>query len=626
MTDQKSQHPRNAVKKPTKITMAPRPAIKPAAKKAVDIKPAKKVATHKTAAKPATKPAVKTAAKPATKPIVKQNITRPSMRRPVNRTARPHRSTEAISNPAQKTMTKKPVVRPKVLDDVDDSEALQEIERLEKSLDKKHPEARRKHEVRRYPFFDIIRWPLLLAQLVTSGLFIYALRKLNILQWWQFGLVCAALGLFFLYNLFTLFFRKRAKAVRRTFACILAIIVSIGNIFAFIYIQQANDFIGAITGMREEVQYYEVRVLKTSKISSLSDLKGKKIGFLKTNPNLEETKSTLKSDLGDYIAVEYEEVGNLLAALYDGEVSAVIINESYLSFLEDAESTFEEDTTSLHDIKVKAKKDLDLREPVAVTREPFAVYISGSDARGPITQTARSDVNILVIVNPNKGKILTISIPRDYYVRLHGTTGSLDKLTHAGVYGIEMSKNTIADLLEVKINYTVKVGFQTVMSLVDAIDGIDIESDQELHITQEKVGKCDIAKGMNHLNGACALRYARERKSYATGDRHRGQNQQQVLAAIVAKITDVHYASRYSQILEAAKGTFVTSFTDGEIKDFARWQLAELKHWTTENIQLDGTGSMQPTYSMGSRPLYVMIPDQNTVQAAKQKIAEYLQK
>jgi LCP family protein required for cell wall assembly len=591
--------------------------------RSADIKPA----TSKLVKKPATKPVAKPVVKQTARPAMHQSAMRRPLTRTVNRSIKPTHKPEAISNPAQKTTTKKPVVRAKVLDDFDDNDdALQEIERLEKSLDKKHPEKQRKHEGRRYPFFDIIRWPIILAEIVTSVLMYIAIRRLNVFQAWQFALAIGIVAIILLYTVYILFFKRRAKIFGRIFACILAALICTTNIAAYIYANQAADFIKSIAGISQEMQFYEVRVLKSAKLTKLEHLAKQKIGFLKSNPNLEETKKGLKESLKDFEAVEYEEVGSLLAALYDKEIGAVVVNESYLGFLEDAESNFEEDTINIHDIRVKAGKDLDLRQPVAVTKEPFAVYISGSDARGAITQTARSDVNIVAIINPAKGKILTISIPRDYYVRLHGTTGNLDNLTHAGVYGIEMSKNTVADLLDVKINYTVKVGFQAVQRLVDAVDGIDIESDQELHISQEKFGRCDIAKGMNHLNGACALRYARERKSYATGDRHRGQNQQQVLSAIITKLSDKHYTARYSKILDAAKGTFQTSFTDEEIKDFARWQLAELKHWTTENIQLDGTGSMQPTYSMGSMKLYVMIPDQNTIVAAKQKIAEYLQK
>ncbi len=473
-------------------------------------------------------------------------------------------------------------------------------------------------------FFRICGWALVAIQFFTSLLLIFSLKRLNILQGWQFFLVCAVLVLIFVYTFYKLVISKRAKTFSKIFACIIAIIISGLSFFAYQYIQKANDFISDITGEHEEVQYYEVRTHKDSGIKSIKDLDGKTIGFMSTNPNLESTKAKLKETIS-FEAKDYEEIGILLAAFYDKEVDAVIVNESYYSFLEESDSTFDEDSVMLFDFKVHAEKR-DIRQPVNVTTEPFIVYISGSDSRGSISQTARSDVNIVAVINPQTAKILLVSIPRDYYVQLHGTTGVKDKLTHAGVYGIEKSKTTIEDLLGIKVNYTVKVGFQAVTKIVNAIDGVDIDSDQALKLSAGNHKICEIQKGMNHLDGDCALRYARERYSYSTGDRHRGQNQQQVLTAIVARLSDVHYASRYTSILDAAKGSFQTSLTEEEITGFARYQLSELKKWSVESIQLDGTGSMQPTYSMGSMNLYVMIPNQASIDAAKTKIAEYLTK
>ena len=303
----------------------------------------------------------------------------------------------------------------------------------------------------------------------------------------------------------------------------------------------------------------------------------------------------------------------------------MVLNDDYLTYLEEeADSTFVEDTRVIYEFEVRADT-LDLRKAVDVVAEPFVIYISGSDSRGSIKQVARSDVNILAVVNPQKAKILLVSIPRDYYVQLHGTTGIRDKLTHAGVYGINMSKATIEDLLDVEVNYTVKVGFQTVIKVVDALGGIDIDSDQAFTAYTNK--KCSFIKGLNkNVSSECALAFARERKSYATGDRHRGQNQQQVLTKIIQKMSDPHYAVRYSDILTAAEGSFDTSLTYDEITNFARYQLNSMRKWSVESIQVDGIGSMQPTYSMGSQKLYVMIPDQTTVTAAQAKIREYLGK
>lgn len=254
---------------------------------------------------------------------------------------------------------------------------------------------------------------------------------------------------------------------------------------------------------------------------------------------------------------------------------------------------------------------------------PIVVYISGSDSRVDVhDNNARSDVNIVAVVNPTTSKILLVSIPRDYYVQLHGTTGLRDKLTHAGIYGIDMSKTTIEDLLNVKIDKTVKVGFDALETVVDALGGIDIYSDQDLSL---KNGTCKFTGGTTqHVNGACALRFSRERYSYATGDRHRGQNQQQVISKILEKATTPAYILKLPEILRAADGLFETSFTYDEIIDIIKYQIFANPKWAVDSISLDGTGAMLPTYSIPGQNLYVMLPDDTTVNTAKNKISEYL--
>ena len=483
------------------------------------------------------------------------------------------------------------------------------------------------HHRRRDTVIVIIGGLLVAVQFFASILLIFSLLKLNILQGWQFALVIGILVLIFAYNVFELFFRQRARLFGKIASCILAALISAGCFYAYSYIQQANDFLAEITTVHEETIVYEVRVHKDSGITDFKQLAGQPIGSLKNSPNLEHTKNTLKDQLGDYVDAEYEEIGLMIADLYEHKIPAVVINESYLSFLEDTDYDLEADTTKVYEFRVHNTEKVDLRTPVDVVQEPFIIYISGSDApSGRINDTSRSDVNILAVVNPAKGKILLVNIPRDYYVQLHGTTGIPDKLTHAGLYGINMSKATIEDLLGIQINYTFKIGFSGVKKFVDAIDGIDIESRTSMRVGDAAGHTCYISEGWNHLNGGCTLGYARNRKSFKYGDLDRGKNQQQVITAVINKLTDLHYLTRYTQILDAAKGTFQTSLSDTEITNFVRWQLAELKHWQVESIQIEGQASMQPTYSLGSTKLYVFLRNTESESAAKAKIQEYLTK
>ena len=326
-----------------------------------------------------------------------------------------------------------------------------------------------------------------------------------------------------------------------------------------------------------------------------------------------------------YKSETYDDIGSLVGALYNDNVNAIAVNEAYIHMLEDSDNEFVKNYKILYKYTVRVAIKDNSTKKLDYTKDPFVLYISGTDSRGTVSDVSRSDVNIIVVVNPTTHKILLVNTPRDYYVQLHGTTGIKDKLTHAGVYGIDMSKNTMQDLLDVQINNVVKVSFQTVINLIDTIDGIDITSEKEFKCYTNN--KCLIKEGEQHLNGTCALAFARERMTYNEGDRHRGQNQQQVITKVVEKMTNPKYMIRYNDILRNTEGTIETDISYDDITELAKYELSNLSSWKVESISLDGEGAMLPTYSMGEDlPLYVMIPNENTVNNAKAKIKEYLSK
>lgn len=442
---------------------------------------------------------------------------------------------------------------------------------------------------------------------------------------------------------------RRHQPIWKTALKVAAALILIATIFAGIYVLYArhrlNSFLKTATETTAETQTYSVATLKTSSFSEISQLKDKKIGFLSTNPYLEKAEKKLREAV-DYRTGLENDPEALLNNLKGGnDLMAVALEKSYLDELEamsgdtkaadqNSQATKASSQTSLNydDLKIIYTFEITLddeptEETPAKLSEPFIAYISGSDSRGALSQTARSDVNILAVVNPKQAKILLVNTPRDYYVQLHGTTGTKDKLTHAGVYGTNMSKNTLEDLYGVNVDYTVKVGFKAVSGIVDAIDGIEINSDQAMSLKAEGKDKtCNYIVGVQHVDGDCALRFARERKSYASGDRHRGENQQQVIEKVVAKISsNKGYLLKWAEILGAVEGSLEISAPFADVAQFARDQIKHPVNWQVESIAVDGTGSMQPTYSMGSRPLYVMLPDQSTVDNAREKISNYLE-
>lgn len=284
------------------------------------------------------------------------------------------------------------------------------------------------------------------------------------------------------------------------------------------------------------------------------------------------------------------------------------------------------DSGSFGVLTPEGENEVEVNTGVNVMQEPFTIYISGVDTRADeLKERALSDVNIVLTVNPQTHRVLMTFIPRDYYVFLHGIETNLrDKLTHAGtVGGVALSKATIEDVLGIKIDHYIKVNFSFVRQLVDAVGGITLVSDTDFTAWTDK--SCHFAMGENRVDGRCALAFARERMSYDSGDNHRGENQEQVIAKLVEAISQSDLLAKYSEVLQALEGTFETSLPRAAITGLVKAQLDGMPIWTAEAVNLRGTGSMQATYSYPGQALYVAIPDETSIAEAKMKIEETLQ-
>ena len=266
--------------------------------------------------------------------------------------------------------------------------------------------------------------------------------------------------------------------------------------------------------------------------------------------------------------------------------------------------------------QVTAKKKAE--DAVDVTSKPFNIYIRGMDTTGKITEEARSDVNMIITVNPKTHKVLMTSIPRDYLVELQN--GEKDKLTHTGLMGIDETTSDVEDLLGIKINYYVKVNYNTLKDLVNSIGGITINSDKAFI---SYIGKYRFVEGENQLDGAKALAYARERHAYSDGDNHRVRNQQEVLKAIVKKLTgSTTLLTRYNKILKYLAPTMEMNLTRAEVKALVKFQLGKNPKWKFESNSLEGFDAFSTVYSAGNQQLYVMKPDEESIKKARQKIKE----
>lgn len=261
-----------------------------------------------------------------------------------------------------------------------------------------------------------------------------------------------------------------------------------------------------------------------------------------------------------------------------------------------------------------------------ITKEPFVIYLSGVDTRGELTEKARSDVNILAVVNPKTKQVALINTPRDYYVDLAGTD-SKDKLTHAGLYGVENSMETLGNLYGVEVDHYIRINFAGFMTIVDALGGVDVYSDQAF-TSVGSPGYYDpttFVEGWNHLDGQAALAFARERHAFATGDVQRGINQMKVIDAMLNKIKSPTLLMSFSKLMDAASDCFVTSFSQDQISALVRMQLSDFAEWSIESYTATGTSAKSTKcYSAKGQSLYVMKPDTASVNEAKALIAGVL--
>lgn len=389
--------------------------------------------------------------------------------------------------------------------------------------------------------------------------------------------------------------------------------------FGLYYLNTTMNFMSKIMASNYQIENYYVYVLKDSDYDNINDLKDKKIGIPNISSN---TYDSAYDKLNKKLSFEEEEYENIVSIgndLLNEKIDAIFVNETALSFIKDEVDNFENNTKVLYTIPIKIKID-ETSKDVDLTKDSFNIYISGIDVYGDISSVSRSDVNMIMTINPNTNKILLTSIPRDYYVRLHGTSGYKDKLTHSGLYGIDMTVNTIEDLLDIDINYYVRVNFTTLIKLVDAVGGVDVYSDYEFTSLH---GNYQFKKGINHMNGDQALCFSRERYAYIEGDRQRIKNQQNVLVAIINKLTKSStLITKYTSILKTLGDSFQTNMPQNKIYSFVNMQIDEMPSWDILQISLDGSNSSNYTYSYSASKLYVMEPDVNTIYKAQEKIKE----
>lgn len=400
---------------------------------------------------------------------------------------------------------------------------------------------------------------------------------------------------------------------------VLSIILSIFQVIGIVYMLKADKLMADVGGANYKTDNMIVVVKKDNPASNLMDASMYRFGT-QTAVDQENTQimvDNINTSLGREVKIEqYGTVQELANALLEGRVDAAIYNQALDGLITDAIEDYSDQVRVLYQYGIETEIE---QENVDV-EEPFNVYISGIDVSGPVATNSRSDVNIIMTVNPNTKKILLTTTPRDYYVQIPDISGEQrDKLTHAGIYGVDASMRTLEQLYGIDISYYARVNFSSLVKIVDTLGGVDVDSDFEFDAQGYH-----FQKGMNHLDGDQALAFSRERYSFEDGDNQRGKDQQKVLTAILNKSMSPAILSNASALIADVSDSVQTNMTQEEMAKFIKMQLNDGASWNIESAAASGTGDTQACYSSGDQPLYVMWPDEAVVQSISAKMNEIL--
>ncbi len=468
----------------------------------------------------------------------------------------------------------------------------------------------KKEQVKIVPFFKYLAFILIFITIITLGLF----KFIDVLPGEYFFILCVLLGIVTL-GLSLLILTKHGPK-KRAIGTFLSLIYLVFLILVIVYELNTIGFLKKLGFKNYKTENYSILVLNDSKYEKIEDLEKKNIGSLEFNTDgLKESKEKVEKKISVNFKI-YNDISELKKDFEKKKVEAMLIENSILAILTEDDGEFASSYKVIYDFSVDVETK-DIAKKVDITKDTFSIYVSGIDTYGAVSSVSRSDVNMVITVNPETNKILITSIPRDYYVPLAGKDGK-DKLTHAGIYGVETSVKTIENLLDTKINYYIKVNFTSLIKVVDALGGVKVYSKYNFTSMDGYTYK----QGYNNVNGEKALSFVRERKAFNGGDRVRVENQAAMIKALVEKATSPSIITKYTSLLKTLEKLFVTNLNMEDITEFIKKQIDDMKSWEVESQSLNGKDDYQYTYSYKGQKLYVMTPDNETVINAHNKIEE----
>lgn len=483
--------------------------------------------------------------------------------------------------------------------------------------------------------YKVIAILLSIVMIVLMAFFAYQLIKMDILPQ---NLFIPVILIFVLISLILILWINLMAhgVVSKVFAMIFVLLYTVSMGIGNFYVYKTDGFMQKVTDHKigDVKNTVSIIVMDDSNIKDLSSLKGKKVGRLNnvdkvgTNKLLKSVKKKKGSDY--FKTKKFDGALSEVEALYNGEIDAMILNESYRGNVTSVEEYehFSTETRVVYSTSYYTTKKNDSLVVSDITKNPFTILISGNDTTGDVSELSRSDVNMLVTINPKTSTILLTSMSRDTYVETvcdaDGDTacpeGQMDKITHTGIYGLNTTRQTVEKFYDLKVNYSFRVNFTSVIDVVDALDGIDLNIEEgeqcDLFWANMKPG---LPVGMHHVDGETALAFARERKAYADGDYQRVRNQQKVMQAIINRAISSSALVNYTSFINSLETAFETNMTYDEITDLIKYELQAKPDWKFETYQISGLGDELMCASLG-QAASVQVPDLNTVRIAREKI------
>lgn len=483
--------------------------------------------------------------------------------------------------------------------------------------------------------YKVIAILLSIVMIVLMAFFAYQLIKMDILPQ---NLFIPVILVFVLISLILILWINLMAhgVVSKVFAMIFVLLYTVSMGIGNFYVYKTDGFMQKVTDHKigDVKNTVSIIVMDDSNIKDLSSLKGKKVGRLNnvdkvgTNKLLKSVKKKKGSNY--FKTKKFDGALSEVEALYNGEIDAMILNESYRGNVTSVEEYehFSTETRVVYSTSYYTTKKNDSLVVSDITKNPFTILISGNDTTGDVSELSRSDVNMLVTINPKTSTILLTSMSRDTYVETvcdaDGDTacpeGQMDKITHTGIYGLNTTRQTVEKFYDLKVNYSFRVNFTSVIDVVDALDGIDLNVEEgeqcDLFWANMKPG---LPVGMHHVDGETALAFARERKAYVDGDYQRVRNQQKVMQAIINRAISSSALVNYTSFINSLESAFETNMTYDEITDLIKYELQAKPDWKFETYQISGLGDELMCASLG-QAASVQVPDLNTVRIAREKI------